>query len=194
MITLLDTSGSDGYTEDEKRDPMKKTTESDVLFEQIYVSTYPALSRYVFFKVADTDDMEDILQNVYVDYYFDVIKKGKQIENPEAYLIKMANHKCGAHFRKEQRIITLDEEDDWTQLIPSDDDTSNEAIQHATSQEIWTLVATFPELDRKILVARFRFELSFPEIAAELEMEETKIKARFYRSLDKIRKKLIIED
>lgn len=173
---------------------MKKIPESDVLFEQIYASTYPALSRYVFFKVADNDDMEDILQNVYVDYYFDVIKKGKQIENPEAYLIKMANHKCGAHFRKERRVITLDEEEDWTQLIPSDDDTSGSAIQHATSQEIWSIVATFPELDRRILIARFRFELSFPEIAAELDMEETKIKARFYRALDKIRKKLIIEE
>lgn len=173
---------------------MKKTTETDVLFEQIYASTYPALSRYVFFKVANTDDMEDILQNVYVDYYFDVIGKGKPVDNPEAYLIKMANHKCGAHFRKRSRVITLDENDDWTQLIPSEDDTALDAIQHATSAEIWTTVATFPVIDQKILIARFRFELSFPEIALELGMEETKIKARFYRAMAKIRKKLVIEE
>lgn len=173
---------------------MKKTNEYDVLFEKIYATTYPALSRYVFFKVANTSDMEDILQNVYVDYYFDVLHKGKDIENPEAYLIKMANHKCGAYFRKESRVITLDEEDDWAQMIPSEDDTALDAIQHATSREIWETVATLPEVDQRILIARFRFELSFPEIAQELGMEETKIKARFYRAMDKIRRKLNVEE
>lgn len=172
---------------------MQKNIKQDKKFEEIYQTTYPALSRYVFFKVENAEDMEDILQNVYVDYYIDVLRKGKIVENPEAYLIKMANHRCGAHFRKEARVITLEDETDWTMNIPADDDTALDAIQHATSQEIWETVATLPELDRKILIARFRFELSFPEIALELQMEETKIKARFYRALDKIRKILNVE-
>ena len=171
---------------------MKKTTEQDIQFDKIYQATYPALSRYIFFKVANTSNMEDILQNVYVDYYLDVLQKNKVIENPEAYLIKMATHKCAAFFMKESRVITLDEEAEWTLNLPSSEDTALTAIQHATSEEIWETVATLPDLDRKILIARFRFELSFPEIAQELNMEETKIKARFYRSLDKIRKKLNI--
>ncbi|TFG82085.1 MAG: hypothetical protein E4G74_03220, partial [Erysipelotrichales bacterium] len=87
---------------------MKKSNELDDIFGKIYETTYPALCRYVFFKVENISDMEDIVQNVYVDYYFDVICKRKSIENPEAYLIKMANHRCGAHFKKEARIITLD--------------------------------------------------------------------------------------
>ncbi len=172
---------------------MKKTTDCDLLFNKIYQSTYPALVRYIFFKVENISDMEDIVQNVYVDYYLEVLRKGKSIENPEAYLIKMANHKCAAFFSKENRVITLDEEDEWTQNIPDETDTALDAIQHATLEEIWATVAVLPKLDQRILIARFRFELTFPEIAEEFNMEETKIKARFYRALEKVRKILDVK-
>ena len=38
-------------------------------FETIYRATFNALSKHVYFRVAKMSDAEDIVQDVYLDYY-----------------------------------------------------------------------------------------------------------------------------
>ena len=50
----------------------QKNTE---LFETIYRATFNTISKYVYFKVAQLSDAEDIVQAIYIDFYNYIIKK-----------------------------------------------------------------------------------------------------------------------
>lgn len=190
VFFFLDATDLYAYTE--SRGILMKKHEIDALFSEIYRSTYPALSRHVFFKMDRIEESKDILQNIYVDLYHDALVKGKKIEEPEAYLIKIAQNKIATHYKKARRIVVQDSDEDWIRNIPDDADSALEAIQHATSDEIWGIIDTMEELDKKILIARFRYEMTFPEIADAMEIKEERIKARYYRSIKKIQKTLKI--
>lgn len=182
----------DLYAYTKPRGILMKKHDIDEMFSEIYRSTYPAVSRYVFFKMDRIEESKDILQNVYVDLYHDALVKGKKIDEPEAYLIKIAQNKIANFYKKAKRIVVQDTDEDWVQNIPEDSDSALEAIQHATSDEIWGIIDQMEELDKKILIARFRFEMTFPEIAETMAIKEEKIKARYYRSIKKIQKSLDI--
>ena len=62
-------------------------------FETIYRATFNALSKHVYFKVAKMSDAEDIVQEVYLDYYRYIQAQDKVVENVQAYLIQIANNK-----------------------------------------------------------------------------------------------------
>lgn len=182
----------DLYAYTKPRGIVMKKHEIDEMFNEIYRSTYPAVSRFVFFKMDKIDESKDILQNVYVDLYHDTLLKGKKIDEPEAYLIKIAQNKIANFYKKAKRIVVQDTDEDWVQNIPEDSDSALEAIQHATSDEIWEIIDQMEELDKKILIARCRYEMTFPEIAETMAIKEEKIKARYYRSIKKIQKSLDI--
>lgn len=59
-------------------------------FESVYQQTYDTIAKYVYFKVPQLADAEDIVQNVYLRYYREVILKQKYVDHPQAYLLGIA--------------------------------------------------------------------------------------------------------
>jgi len=169
---------------------MKQKNEEALRFEEIYQTTFPSVSRYVFFRMDNVEDARDILQNVYADYFINVVRKKKNIENPEAYLIRMSENQCAAFYRTNKRVVTQDDIEPIEDKVIANEDTALSAINQATTQQIWASISKLPLLDQRILVARFHYDLTFSEIATQFDMQEEKIKARYYRSIKKIRELL----
>lgn len=61
-------------------------------FEQIYNDTYTHTLRYVISKCNNFNDVDDIVQETYLEFYR-VLKKGKEITDNEAYIITIAKNK-----------------------------------------------------------------------------------------------------
>jgi len=172
-----------------------KLTEQE-LFETIYHASYKTLSKFVYFKTSQLADAEDIVQNVYIHYYHSVIKQNKIIDNPLAYLMEMAKNECALYYKdKSNQNDYLSESDlDILENIPSDTDLALETIDKFTIEEIYAKVKTLSELDQKIIGGRFRYELTFAEIADLCELSENTIKTRYYRALNLLRKKLELKN
>jgi len=66
----------------------------------------------VYFKVAKLEDAEDIVQEVYLDFYKYIIEKGKKVDNVQAYLMQMSNNKLSHYYKDKTVEITV--EDDQT--------------------------------------------------------------------------------
>ena len=67
-------------------------------FDTIYHATFSQLSKYVYFKLANLNDVEDLIQNIYIDFYQYIIKKNKQVENVQSYLTQMANNEISKYY------------------------------------------------------------------------------------------------
>jgi RNA polymerase sigma factor (sigma-70 family) len=158
-------------------------------FSTIYHATFNQVSKYVFFKVAQMSDAEDIVQSVYMNFYQYVLKKGKALDNVQAYLIQMANNELSRYYESKanQPLQFSDEEVDILENIPDAYNLELDIFDQLEVQSIWKLVLNLAVIDQKILSARFRFELSFKEIAEQLELSESTIKTRYYRAIEQLK-------
>lgn len=160
-------------------------------FDTIYHATFSQLSKYVYFKLANLNDVEDLIQNIYIDFYQYIIKKNKQVENVQSYLTQMANNEISKYYqsKKEQPILISEESTYLIDNIQDDVDLEFDILNQFESDLIYQLVKKLDVIDQKIIGGHFRFDMTFKEIALSLNTSENTIKTRYYRSL-KILKQL----
>lgn len=165
----------------------QKNTE---LFETIYRATFNTISKYVYFKVAQLSDAEDIVQAIYIDFYNYIIKKNKIVDNVQAYLTQMANHELSKYYKSKNELpITFSEENlKVLENIQDESDLEFEILNSNESNILFSLVKNLAILDQKILGARFRYDMTFKEIAQLLSLSENTVKTRYYRALKELKK------
>lgn len=169
---------------------MKQQTPQEY-FEAVYRETFDKLSRHVFFKAPGLAEAEDITAAVYMNFYQYVALKNKRPKNELAYLIKMSNHELSRLYSKKIDLLSFDDED--LQLSSTvADSTDFELIVFETfeSEDLWNAVSKLSRPEQQVLIARFRYDMTFQEIALEMGQGESAVKLRYYRSLEKLQKLL----
>ena len=153
-------------------------------FTAIYHATFKATSQFIHFRVSNVADGEDILQEVYLDLYRHLVKHDRP-DNLQAYLITIAKHHLAAYYANQShQPITLSDDDSiLLDQIPDETDLETLVLNTTSTDAIWATVETFSELDRKLLIARFRFELPYSAIAKETGLPESTIKSRIANAI-----------
>ena len=166
-----------------------KNQERQDYFEAVYRETFKRLSQYVFFKVSEPSEAEDVVASVYMDFYRYVVLRGKHPENIMAYLIKMANHELARFYKNKPNLLSFDDEQlNLAETIPDDREQDDHGFDQLDSDSLWRAVQRLSPAEQQVVVAKFRFDLTFTEIAASLAQNESTVKLRFYRALKKLRK------
>jgi len=160
-------------------------------FETIYRATYPILSKYVFRKTSRLEDGQDLLQDLYYALYKHMMKVNEPIDNPQAYLIRMADNALSHYYRaKSKSDVTLrNDDEDGLEMIPDDFELELNVLDHVSLEQIWSEIEKIGEPDRSILIARYRFDMNYPEISDQFELPETTIKSKVYKALEKLKSK-----
>lgn len=166
-------------------------TEED--FESIYRATVAKISKHVFYKVQNLQDAQDLVQDLYYALYQHMQQTTEKIDNPQAYLIQMANHELSTYYRdKLRRPITLIDDDiDLIGSIPDEFDLETAVLDKIVTEDLWIEIMNLPDLERDLIIARYKFDMSFPEISQEFNLAETTIKSKVYKSLEGLKKKII---
>lgn len=156
-------------------------------FDTLYHETIDSLSQYVFFRVKARQDGEDILQQVYTDFYLYITSKGKSVDYPLSYLKSMADKHLATLYSK----AALAEEtpvDHLSELL-EDPEAEFEALilDRVLAEQVWAQIEELPVIDQKILGGYFRFQLSYAEIAQEVHLSENAVKLRFHRAIKHLR-------
>lgn len=158
-------------------------------FEMVYRQTAGRLSQYVLFKAPGLAESEDIVATVYTDFFQYISLKNRRPDNVYSYLIQMANHELSRYYTRHRRLLSLDDESIALFETVSDGQDLEETIldQHDTNR-IWSAVLQLSWPEQQVLTARFRFDMTFSEIASWLEQSENTVRLRYYRSLKKLSK------
>jgi len=159
-------------------------------FETIYRATFNIISKYVYFKVANISDVEDIVQNIYINFYTYIIKKNKEVDNIQSYLIQIANNELAKYYKsKQERPITFSDETTYIiENIQSDINVELDVLNTLEPIKVFELVKKLEIIDQKIIGAHFRYEMTFKEIAQSLIISENTVKTRYYRALKELKK------
>ena len=148
-------------------------------FNEIYDKTYLDLLKYVVIKCHNINDTNDIMQEIYLEFWKILSKKEVSDINIKSYLIGIANNKIKKHytFLQKVKIISLFETNDKDQeLIETLEDgmNINEIIIQADNWDtIWKYIKSKKNQDiPKVFYLYYKLELSIKEISEELQRSE----------------------
>lgn len=155
-------------------------------FEEIYNSTYNYILKYIICRCSNLDDVNDILQETYTEFY-KVLKRNYEVKNDKAFLIRIAKNKIIENFN--QKKIKMfsnyyeDEEIDFDAGI----DIEKDFITKDNIEKIWKYIKKKDQTIAKIFYLHFSLEMTFKEISEELSMKESTVKTNLYRMLEKMK-------
>ena len=163
-------------------------TESD--FEAIYYATVTRLSKHVFFRVQNLEDAQDLVQDLYLELYKHMQHCTERLDNPQAYLIQMANHALTRYYQEKLRrpVTLMDDTTDPFVNIADEADLEEDVLKKVTSEDLWKHINALKEPEKSFMIARYRFDMSFTQLSEAFSMPETTIKSKVYKVLSDLQK------
>ena len=154
-------------------------------FGDLYEMYLDQIYRYVFFRVGNQQDAEDLTENSFVKAWQALLNNPKDpIRNFNAWIYRIAKNQVTDHFRKKKPVLM--EEIVQTQEI-TEDGPEDVLILDDTFEELAAAMGKLDERSYQVIQLRFLSHLSHAETAAVLELEEGHIRILQYRALKKLR-------
>lgn len=168
-------------------------------FEEIYNDTYNRTLRYIVCKCSNIDDINDLLQETYVELYKILSKKKHiELENCQNYIIGIAKKKIQRHYGllyqlKFSPIWNSLNEKEYEQEITSDINLEADIVTKMNVEEVWNYIKKKDIIVMKIFYLYYYSELKISQIASELNMSESNVKNLLYRTIKDIKTNIKIE-
>lgn len=159
-------------------------------FNAVYEDTYADILRYVVIKTGNADAVEDIVQNVYHNFYKRTLRRGfRDIHEPKAFLVTLAQKELSRHYARkkaaEDRFSDVPAEE-CADDFPFEELVGNREI----SDKIWNAVKEGPLLSYQTFVLFYGYDKPVSYIAQALGMTEQNVKNRLFRTRNMVRKLL----
>lgn len=163
-------------------------------FETIYRKTYNRTLKFIIIKCSNMDDINDILQDTYIEL-LNKLKKNKKlkIDNLYSYILGIANNILKRYYHKKSNNViqySFDNEDSKNNLeIKDESDFEQDFITKENVKEVWEYIKNKDLEIAKIFYLYFSFGLKISEISNELNLKESNVKNKIYRTLNELNTK-----
>ena len=163
-------------------------------FEKIYKETYSKVLKFAVIKCRNLDDVNDIIQDTYLEL-LKLLKKRKmlEVENIDKYLLGISNNILKRFYHKKQKENIVDYYQDNSNLTKDIEDTFDLEATIITKNnvaKVWKYLKQKDLITAKIFYLYFAVGLKINEISKELEISESNVKNRIYRTLKELKKYL----
>jgi len=169
-------------------------------FNEIYGSTYKGVLSYVTAKCGNTADVQDIMQEAYVEMYQILAKRGVDyIKNEKAFCLRIAKQKLSRHYTLLERfkmfvpMISTNNDGDEMEATDFEDESflvEDFTVNQLLLEEVRRLIEQKPIAVKKVFYLFYDVGNTIPEIAQLLSMSESNVKHKLYRTLKKLRELL----
>ncbi len=173
-------------------------TACDIRFDKVYDDTFADIRRYVAVKCADPNDVSDVLQEIYLEYYRLLREKGVDYtKNDRAIVFTIAERKVKRYYSLKQRLRRMvpffrqDGEIDEELVIDIPDPANIEerAMLADDVERIHRLLARYSAETRKIVYLYFTEDMKLQDIASSMDLPLSTVKSRLYRTLRELQQK-----
>jgi len=158
-------------------------------FHKQYDEYADALFRFCFFKVNNRDKALDITQEVFMRFW-DKIQGGEHVNNPRAFLYKVARNLIIDWYRKKKDDSLDALKEDGLEI--ADDSRTPMPMSTEEGAEIQRILAIIQGLDdgdRDVLIMRYVEGLPPKEIAEILGESANAVSVRINRAIKKVQEK-----
>lgn len=163
-------------------------------FNKIYDETYSRVLKFVVCKCSDMEDVNDILQEIYIDVYKNILKNKKQIIS-YSYVMGIAKNKIKKHYSLLYRLRTVSfigtKEDDMDILekVPDCTDPESIVLNRCDMEEIGNYLKTKSLNIQKIFYLYYGQDLTIKQTAYALHFNESYVKNCICRTIKELKAK-----
>lgn len=160
-------------------------------FERLYNDTHKDILKYVVCRCSNLDDVNDIIQDIYVDFY-KLLKKNSVLElnNMNAFLIGIAKNKVkkyyGLKYKLQSIFISNTDDLDIENMPNTNIDLEESIIKQYDKRKLWDLVKNKKAIIGKIFYLYYSLEMTIKETAQELNISESTVKNHLYRTIQEL--------
>ena len=171
-----------------------KIKEKDI--EEIYEKYKNQIFAYIYLKIRNKEESEDILSKTFIKFIRYSKKKDIYMESIKPLLYKIASNIIIDHFRKKKIIKILSfnalnssTEEEYIEVIqfPSKENIKQQAELNETIKKINKIVEKLPEKQREAFYLRFMEGFSFKEISYIQNTNISTALSRVRYAVDKIK-------
>lgn len=158
-------------------------------FNEIYNKTYNEVLKFVICNSYNINDVNDIMQETYFEFYKLLNRKSLDYTNITAYIKCIAKNKIKKHYSYFYKIKLLSSSKDDIDLIETiKDDINLEKIiiDNEAYLKVWQYIKSKKVIVSKIFFLYYTEDLSIKNIAIELKISESQVKNYLYRTLKEI--------
>ncbi len=160
-------------------------------FDLLYHEYFTPIYRFVFMRVKNSHDAEDITQDTFLKAYEALDRYQHDRGTMLPYLFTIARNLVINHGKKKRPESYLPEEID---RHADEGTTADGAILRETQERIRVLMEVLSDTEQQVVELRFFAEKSYTEIAKALGKSEEAIRQHIARGLRKMRVNLQKED
>ncbi|MDE6659883.1 MAG: sigma-70 family RNA polymerase sigma factor [Eubacterium sp.] len=151
-------------------------------FEKLLCEHKSAIERFVYYRISNKDDADDILQEIYITA-FQKFSMLNNIKSFKPWIIEIAKNKCRDYYRKTAK----NEELSFYDFLRTDFEQSRYGFAEQT--DVFEVLSSLKMLDKEILYLFYYLELSQKEIANRLEIPVGTVKSRLYNAKQNFKEK-----
>lgn len=158
-------------------------------FENIYQRTYDNTLKFIVIKCNNIDDINDIIQDTYIELYHKLQRKNIDAENEENYIVGIAKNIIKRHYRKvknENSEISINE---YENMEVSDDiNIEDNFITQENAKDVWNYIENKDIITTKVFYLYYILGYKIEEIAEEMNLNLSNVKSRIYRNIKEMKK------
>ena len=154
-------------------------------FNEVYNKTYDIIVKYVVCKCNNVDDVNDIIQDIYIALYKQLLKNN-DIEDINNYVIGIAKNKINKYYGLSYKIKNLFTKVEINNLKNNLNIEKN-IVDKDNLEEIWKYLKNKDIIIFKIFYLYYIESLTIKEISKHLNINESNVKNYLYRTLKELK-------
>lgn len=166
---------------------------SSLAFAAIYDSYFDSLYRYIYFRVVNQEDAEDLIQKLFLNLLEALRNQRANIVELKSYLYRSAHNLVIDYYRRRKPLHsqTVSLSSTETEEMTGQMDFSEENIISLQEYALLTrAVAALSAIDQQVLTCRFINQLNSQETAQIMGVSESHLRVMQFRALKKLRQML----
>ena len=157
------------------------------IFSELYDQYVDKIYRFIFLKVSSQEVAQDLTSETFLRGW-KVFRNPKDIENPPAFLYKIARNLVIDHYREKEQKSTISIED--LRIVDPRSNLEEKAILTSDLNTIKGALTNLKEDYQTVIIWHYLDDLSIPEIAKILEKPEGTIRVTLHRALKSLKNEL----
>lgn len=158
----------------------------DALYNLYLVPVY----RYIYLRIGDKQAAEDLSQVVFLKAYQNIRNFVDQHKNPLAYFFTIARNTLIDYYRKNRGTVAENSEEILLSMESSSQSPQELIMREESRKSVLERIKDLTPEQQEVIILKFINDLSYPEIAKQLNKSEEAVRQLQSRALKVLRAKL----
>jgi len=155
-------------------------------FSEIYDKYIEKIYRFIFLKVNSQDIAEDLTSETFLRVFESF--KTNNIENPQAFLYRVARNLVTDHYREKGRTQVVSA--DYVSVVDPEENLEKKAILNSDMEQVRFALSSLKEDYQNVIVWHYLDDLPIIEVARMLDRSEEATRVLLHRALKALKNEI----